>query len=423
MSMNSKVNHSAFILFVAVLVLTLGTTVVAQNHETILVGHLTYHTGPFADVGPMFDGFTDFTLEIINQNPPLGREMVVIHEDIGTIGEARAARKLVEYEGVEILLNPAHNYSYYRDWVVGFVANNNRPAMPSVHGGAIDRALGGTTAEPIFRGSPMDSTQSVAAMIHAQQMGAQNIVIIATDIEGHLLQKVAAEQAAAELGLEILDVITVQPELPNYRREVEAIKSLEPDAVLVFTAAIDGGLIVRDAAAAGLDALIIGTTEWQSSEFLHTVTSEALEALVQPVVVIAFANADSPAWEFYAEQWDASPYADLAEATNSYALQYYDLLNVTALAIEAAGTTEASVWADYVRLVAEAPGTVVYTYQEGIEALRRGEDIDYSGVTGDMTYNDTGVVSGLFGVFEWADTGTLQLVSVLDEAWVMALDN
>ena len=152
-------------------------------------------------------------------------------------------------------------------------------------------------------------------------------------------------------------------------------------------------------------------------------TSEALEALVQPVVVIAFANADSPAWEFYAEQWDASPYADLAEATNSYALQYYDLLNVTALAIEAAGTTEASVWADYVRLVAEAPGTVVYTYQEGIEALRRGEDIDYSGVTGDMTYNETGVVSGQFGVFEWADTGTLQLVSVLDEAWVMALDN
>ena len=29
-----------------------------------------------------------------------------------------------------------------------------------------------------------------------------------------------------------------------------------------------------------------------------------------------------------------------------------------------------------------APGTKVYTYQEGIEALRNGQDIDYEGVTG-----------------------------------------
>ena len=98
------------------LMLVLGASVSGQDNNPILVGHLTYHTGPFTDVGPWFDGVTEFTLEIINENPPLGRELVLINEDIGTIGEARAARKLVEFDGVEVLLNSAHGYGYYRDW-------------------------------------------------------------------------------------------------------------------------------------------------------------------------------------------------------------------------------------------------------------------------------------------------------------------
>lgn len=58
------------------------------------VGHLTYHTGMFGHVGPMFDGAANFALDIINEAPPLGREVSVIHQDVGTIGEGQAARKL-----------------------------------------------------------------------------------------------------------------------------------------------------------------------------------------------------------------------------------------------------------------------------------------------------------------------------------------
>jgi branched-chain amino acid transport system substrate-binding protein len=130
-------------LFVLIMLGVAGVST-AQDSNPIYVGHLTYHTGPFADVGPWFDGVTDFTLEIINENPPLDRELIVIHEDIGTIGEARAARKLIEFEGVHVLLNPAHGYGYYRGWIVNYIAANDAPIMPSVHGGAIERTIGGT---------------------------------------------------------------------------------------------------------------------------------------------------------------------------------------------------------------------------------------------------------------------------------------
>jgi ABC-type branched-subunit amino acid transport system substrate-binding protein len=267
----------------------------------------------------------------------------------------------------------------------------------------------------------MDSAQSVAAVIQAEQAGIDSLVIVASEIEGHQLQLESAVAAAEELGVEVKGTMDIQAEMPTYADTIEEIQALNPGALVVLTTAGDGGTFVRNAAEAGLSTVIIGTTEWQGEEFLATATAEALEQH-EAVWVVAFAHADSRAWSFYRDLWNDSDYSELASAGNSYNLQYYDLLNVTALAIEAAGTTDASVWVDYVRDVAEAPGQVVYTYAEGIEALRAGEDIDYSGVSGEMEYTSTGVVSGLFGIFEWTSEGELIQVNVVDDALVLNLD-
>ena len=64
--------------------------------EDILVGHLTYHTGEYGAWGDFFDAVADFSLSVINEDPPLGRPFGVIHQDIGTMGEAAAARKLID---------------------------------------------------------------------------------------------------------------------------------------------------------------------------------------------------------------------------------------------------------------------------------------------------------------------------------------
>ncbi|MFB3052156.1 MAG: hypothetical protein ACE1Z0_09245, partial [Acidimicrobiia bacterium] len=79
--------------------------------EPIIVGDLAYFTGDFGDIGAYLAAQVDFPiLEVINLDPPLGRPMVVIHEDIGTVGEAQAARKLLEQDGADILVSAAHNY-------------------------------------------------------------------------------------------------------------------------------------------------------------------------------------------------------------------------------------------------------------------------------------------------------------------------
>lgn len=390
--------------------------------EPIRVGHLSYHTGPFGHVGPHFDGATNFPIELINKNPPLGRTLIAIHQDIGTIGEAHAARKLVQILKVEVLLNPAHEYMSYRDWILKYIKDHGTPMMPSVHGGAIDRQYGGTPEEPLFRGSPMDSTQGVATAIQAQEAGANSVVVMAAETAGMQMQQEAAAKAAEELGMTVLLQIDFQPEQTSYRSVVIKAHGENPDALLVFGAAEDGGTIVKNAAEIGMSSIIIGATDWLFEEFPKTATMSAINQH-KAVWAVGFTNADSPAWDFYEREWNNSVYSGLSDAANPYTMQYYDLLNVTALAIQAAGTTEAGKWAEYVEDVAEGPGKKVYTYQEGIEALKNGEEIDYSGVTGEMNYTDTGVVGGLYGVYEWENTTTMNIVNVIEGQTVLDLDS
>ena len=402
--------------------LTLAVSAVSAHAQDIKVGHLTYHTGEFGGFGEFFDAVTDMSLDVINADPPLGRKLVPIHQDIGTIGEARAARKLIDSDGIDILLNAAHNYMSYRDYMLDKQANSGGPIMPSVHGGAIEAEFGGNAAEPLFRGSPMDSAQGSAALLYAQQAGKQKVVLVATEAAGSQLQKNAAVGAADKLGIEVLEVIDIQPNQPNYRSVVSRIGSVNPDAVIIFSAPADGGAFVKNAAEAGNSWFIVGTSEWQEPGFIQTATTDAV-AKHESVTLAAFSNAEGPAWDFYKPQAEASPHAGkIGDVANSYAIQYYDLLVATALAIEKSGDLKGDGWTQAMYDVTGGEGDVVHTYADGIAAIRAGKDINYDGVTGTMEYTDTGVVAGIFGIFRWADGENLERVTLVDGEAVLALD-
>ena len=249
----------------------------AEGDGPITVGHLNYYTGPFSDVGPFFEAAVDLMIENINENPPLDRELEASHDDIGTVGEAQVARGFLEQDNVDILLNPAHEYSSYREFAQDYVSENDQPLMPSLHGGSIPADIGGTAEEPIFRGQAQDTAQAIAGVLQAREAGAQSIAIVATQIAGSQLQKDAAVAAAEEIGLEVSEVIDVQPEQPNYRSTISTIADAAPDALLLFSQAEDGGTMVKQAAEAGLSLTIIGSTEWLQEAFPQAATQSALD--------------------------------------------------------------------------------------------------------------------------------------------------
>jgi len=165
----------------------------------------------------------------------------------------------------------------------------------------------------------------------------------------------------------------------------------------------------------------VGATDWLFVEFPKTATMSAIKKH-KLVRAVGFTYAEGPAWDFYKKAWEGNPeYAKLNDASNSYTLQYYDLLNVTMLAIKKAGSVGIEPWVKAMREVSMGPGKKVYTYKEGFDALEKGEAIDYDGVTGEFNYTETGVVGGIYGVFEWKDTATLARTNVIEGKVILDL--
>lgn len=400
-----------------------GAAAPAMADEEIVVGHLTYHTGEFGAFGPFFDGVAEMVLSKINQDPPLGKPMRAIHQDLGTVGEARAARKLVDSDNVDILLNPAHSYLSYREFMLETVADKGLPLMPSVHGGAIEGTIGGVANEPIFRGSPLDTANGTAALLHVADAGKKNVVIVATEVSGSQLQKEAAVRTAEAIGFEVLGDFDIQAGESNYRSIVARISRLEPEAVVMFSSPQAGGSFVKNAAEAGNSWYIVGSGEWQETEFFDTATQSALDQH-EAVVLAANSHSDNPSFEPYMEFAKASQWIDdIGDPANSYAIQYFDLLVASALAIEKAGELNTASWSQAMYDVTGGDGEVVYSYEDGLAAIREGKEINYDGVTGSMEYTDTGIVAGIFGIFQWEDDATISKVGIVDAGKVLELES
>jgi hypothetical protein len=399
------------------------TTTEAMSAEPVVVCELAYFTGEFAAYGPSLTADVRFPIEqVINNDPPLGREWQLISEDLGTPGEAQAARICLEQHGAEILVSQAHGYRQYRDYMLEYLAENDSPLGPTVHGGSIPGNLGGVGSEPLFRAQGLDEALGMTGSLAAQDQGATTVVVFATQVEGFQLAADAAEKTAEALGLEVLDRIDVPAEQPSYAAEAQRIADLAPDAVIVQAGSVESATLIKQAAEAGLSLDWIGETGWIQPEFIGTLGTEPI-ATQNSIGYAAFAyNDDTPAWEFYQPLWDDTPgYGDeFGPATDQYHFSTYDLMTHTALAVEAAGTYAASAWAPAMFEVGDPPGTVCYSYPECLELLRAGEDIDYEGVTGPGTYSAGGVNALVQSYTPFLEDGSVGESTLLDPT--LALD-
>ena len=398
-----------------------GATTTAGSTEPVVVCELAYYTGEFAPYGPSLTDDIAFPIDfVINEDPPLGRPWELVSEDIGTVGEAQAARTCLESHGAEILVSQAHGYRTYRDYMIEWVAEHDGPLGPSVHGGAIPGNLGGKATEPIFRAQGLDEALGMTGVLYAEEIGAETVVVFATEVEGFQVAAGAAERAAEAVGLTVLGRIDAPAEQASYRAEAEQIATLAPDVVIVQAGSVESGTLIKQAAEAGLSLHWIGESGWVQPEFMNTLGVETV-ATQQSIGFAGFAYDDTtPAWDYYQPLWDGAPKhgpdGEYGDATGLYHFSAYDLLTQTALAVEWGGSYNASDWAPAMHEVGEAPGTVCYNYGECLALIRAGTDIDYEGITGSGTYTEGGVNHVVQSYTPYGVDGTKGAQQFLDAA-------
>ena len=367
--------------------------------EPVVVCELAYYTGEFQSYGPSLTNDVRFPIEeIINTDPPLGRPWELISEDIGDSFEGQAAKTCIEQHGAEILVSIAHQYRTYRDYMIETWAETDGPIGPSIHGGAIPGNLGGKAAEPIFRAQGLDQGLGVYGALYASDIGAQNVVIFATEVEGFQLAADAAQGAAEILGLNVLERIDAPAQQSSYRTEAQRISGLAPDAVIIQAGSIESATLIREAAEAGLSLNWIGETGWSEAEFIGSLGADPIPTQKGIGLATFAVSEETPAFAAFQPIWDAQTACPegIAEcppypATNPYAAGGYDVMVLTALAVEAGGSYKASDWAPAMHDVGSAPGEMCSDYLTCLALIREGKDIDYEGVTGPGTFTDGGV--------------------------------
>ncbi len=377
-----------------------GSPAASAGGKDVVVCELAYVTGEFAAYGPALSADVVFPVKkVINEDPPLGRKWVNVKEDLGTVGEDQAAKACLENDGAEILVSIAHGYKKYREYMMEYWKEHDAPLGPSVHGGLIPGNLGGKGTEPIFRAQGLDEGLGVYAAQSAKNKGAKKVVVFATEVSGFQLAADAAEKSAKLLGMEVLARINEPALQTSYAVDARKIAGLKPDAVIVQAGSVESAILIKQAAEAGLSTDWIGETGWTQTEFMTRMDAATIGGQ-KSIGYAAFSpNTTTPAWAFYqplrdawkTESGVADPDKTYYGADNPYAFSTYDVLVMTALAVEKAKSYKASAWASAMHDIGDPPGEKCYTYKDCLALIRAGKDIDYEGVTGPGTYTDGGV--------------------------------
>ena len=125
-----------------------------------------------------------------------------------------------------------------------------------------------------------------------------------------------------------------------------------------------------------------------------------------------------PAWDYfvqgYQKVWGTNQPVALSQNT-------YDSVIIAALAMTEAGTTDPTKWINDVADVAGNPnGVKVYTYADGVAALKAGKKINYEGASGSCDYNQFHNVAGSWDVVQFDTSGNLHTVFTVPEAQIAA---
>jgi len=250
-----------------------------------------------------------------------------------------------------------------------------------------------------FRTAPSDVLQGRVLGDLMIEDGVTNATFIALqDPYGEGLLRFSSE-AFEEQGGEIVDSFTYDPNADNFGAEVERIVSGDPEALV---------LIGFEESAQVLTTLFeSGFTADQKQIYL--VDGNVGNALGEqlPAGSLVGVKGTLPQAELTEDFRAKLLEVDPALIDFSYGPETYDAMIIVALAAEIAGSDDPAAIAAHINGVTR-DGTKCTTFEECKALIADGEDIDYDGPAGPMTFGPEGEpTEGSFAILSYDDTNTV----------------
>lgn len=383
-----------------------------EGGDAIKLGFMIGVTGDYAAYYPPSEAGALIAIDEINEaGGVLGRPVeLVIGDNLSTAeGAVQAFNKLVDVDNV-VAIGGVES-----DGAVANLQSIKDRKIPTICPACGTDKLDTAGGDYIFRITGSDSDGGLIAAQFARDNGFSRVAMLVQNTEGaagpaDIFKRVFAER----VGGEVITDVRFEPGQSSYQAQVDEVFAGAPEAVYLAAGFEAGGIILQEWARRGLAG------SWFFSPDLVVPEISGLEGIdiSNGVARAAIASYDttSPAYASYAsrylEKTGDEPSSGLYDANQ------YDQYIILALAIQKAGTTDGEAVAREIAGILNGPGTVVYTYADGLAAIEAGEEIDYHGASSGLDVNEFGnLASPVFGEQQIIDGAWTQVSEVtLDES-------
>jgi branched-chain amino acid transport system substrate-binding protein len=362
------------------------------------IGSLLPTTGSLAFLGPPEIAGVNLGIKEINDaGGVLGKPVEVIHRDSGDTKTdiATQSTNALLGQGVSAIIGAASSgvsktviNQITGAGVVQFSPANTSPDFTTWD----DKNL-------YWRTAPSDVLQGKVLGNYMATCGAQTVgMIVLNDAYGTGLQKNVKEAFEAAGGQVVAEELFNEGD-SQFSSQVDKVIAAKPDAIALITFD-QAKSIVPLLTGKGVNPeqlfLVDGNTSDYSKDFQPGTLKGA-----QGTIPGTFAKEDFK---------KALLAIDPALKDYSYAGESYDAANLIALAAEAAKSTKGTDIAAKLKEVSET-GEKCNNFPSCVTLLRNGEDIDYDGQSGPVTFSDAGdPTEAYIGIYEYQDNNTYQPV-------------
>ena len=353
------------------------------------IGSLLPTTGELAYLGPPEIAGVDLAINHINAaGGVLGKDVEKIHRDSGDTTTDIATQSVNELlgQGVSAIIGAASS---------GVTKN----VIGQITGAGVIQFSPANTAPDLtdwdddglyWRTAPSDVLQGRTLGSYIMSCGAATVgMIVLNDVYGTGLQA-NIKESVTESGGQVVVEETFNEGDPQFSSQVDAVVAAEPDAIVVISFA-QAKSIVPLLAGKGVDPTRLFFVDGNTADYSADFEPGTLEG-AQGTIPGPFASD-----EFKEALLEVNP--DLKDW--AYAGESYDAVTLTALASEAAGTTEPKAVAAQLQAVS-ADGEKCSDFAGCVTILRNGGDIDYDGYSGPVTFSEKGDPTEAFiGIYQY----------------------
>lgn len=386
--------------------------------EGLKLGTLAPITGDLSSMGQNFPSGVQLAVDTINECGGVNESSVSLTNEDDQTDPSAGSTAMTKLAEVDKVAGVVGSFASSVSGAAIDIAVRNKVMMVSPGSTSpvfTERAKNGEFNGYWARTAPPDTYQAQALATLANKQGFKNVSTVAINNDYGVGFEQQFVQAFEKLGGKIVDKekpVRYDAKAATLDSEAKAAFSGKPDAVAAVLYAETGSLLLKSAFEQGLTegVTLLLTDGVYSEDFVQQVgkTQDGKSIIAGSLGTVPGANGQ--ALKEFTALWKEKT----GKEVTAYVPHNWDAAVLMMLAAEASDANTGEGIKSKILEVANAPGTEVSDACQAMELVRKGEDVNYQGASGNVDIDANGDVVGSYDVWQVGEDGSLKVIDKVD---------